>query len=487
MPLKRHQLRSSMVWSLVEALTILLTSVVVSLLAGRIIGTSAFGLASLAFFIGSLAETLIVVPFSEPLIRRQSYSLRVVDAAFTGSFIAGLSIFALLVMSAPLVASMYGNEQLQWLIMAQSTTSLLLGIRGIPEAVLVRKLRFKSLARRNIAAKLVGAAVTVALAYGGAGAWSIVLGNVTFAVASTLMVLAILKRWPRFSSEWHHARELLGFGVFSAAHSFVGGMTPRVFNFLIGYLHGVAAAGQTSIAFRINDGIGALLYGVTSRMALPVFSRLVARQEEFRKALADGTRICFLLAAPVFLGTAFISEDLVFILLGPDWGSAATALVAVNLFSLCNFACLLAAAAVTALGHPARWLVVQLAGLTFVTLGCVVTARMNLAAPLVVWGLFGLVYVLASTSILKWTSGVGYGAQLSPLFRISLALVGMSAALLVFKEMTSLPLGIARLACEIVIGAGAYTVLITILEYRTVRQIISRRSESESGNGNGNG
>ena len=467
-------LRGSIIWGTAEAFVALFTAIVVSLAAGRIIGPEAFGLGSLAFLIVSLGETIIAMPFSEALVRRPVWSTRIIDAAFAGTLIAGSTVFTALFLLAPVFAGLLEQPELTWLIRVQAVTCLLLGIRGIPEAVFARKLRFKLLSRCNMAAKLIGGSLTIGLALTGFGAWCVVLGNVGFALVATLGMVIYQSRRPRFRPHWGYTKELSGFGVFSVADAFLGAATPRVFNVLLGYFYGVLPVGQTSIAFRINDGVGALLSMITVRLALPVLARVAHDRERLAQMLEQGLRMAFLVTGPVFVGLAFVSADLIAVLLGPGWEGAAIALIAMNCFSLLNFACVLYPATVKALGHPGRWVIVQAIGLPITGLGTVLLAMAGtgIEGPLMLWPLFGLAYFVFGAIALRRTSGIGFAAQLRPFRRIALALFGMGSVLLAIDLTTGLS-DLAALVVKVAAGAASYGVLIMLLEKSTLISMIA--------------
>src|SRR5690606_34224745 len=103
------------------------------------------------------------------------------------------------------------------LTIAHSLTCLFAGVRGVPEALLTRKLRFKALSVRSIIAKVLGAAVTIVLAFQGAGAWAIILGSIAYSAASTCLVLLSLRRRPKYRFAIYETVDVLRFGMFSLA------------------------------------------------------------------------------------------------------------------------------------------------------------------------------------------------------------------------------------------------------------------------------
>lgn len=365
--------------------------------SGRpIIGPAAFGLAALAWLFGSLAEVLVTTPLVDPLIQRRRLDPPVVDTAFTVMLATGVLLYLLILAAAPLLAWLYAEPELTGLLAVQGTTCLLTAVRGVPEALLARELRFRALAIRGIIAKVAGALVAIGAAWLHAGAWSVILGNVAFAAAATATIASIAPRWPRLAWLPQHARSLWSFGVFSVLDAFLWMATIRLFSVLAGYFHGTRALGELNFAIRINDTLCAFMLAVTTRLALPIFSRVAQDPRQLEKVFLEGTRVAFLLVAPAFLGLAFVSQEIISLALGPGWPFAAPSLVAACLFSLLNFSCVLGHSTVKAAGKPSLLIFPNLVGLAYILVGTVAVGHFRFEALLAVWTSWGVVFVVCS-------------------------------------------------------------------------------------------
>lgn len=466
--MKRLDIKSSFLWILAESGVTLLAALASVLFAARIIGPQEFGLASIAVFVGALAETLVATPFAEALIQRRTLNVDVLDTAFTAMTLAGIGVFLILCVASPLIAAIYGTPELIALICVQAATCILLGLRGAPEAYFSRKLRFKMLAKRGIAAKIASAVVAVGLALGGAGAWSIVLANLAFSSVSTLMVLAPLRRRPRLRLAKDELRELLGFGIFTLLDALLWTVTPRLFGFMVGYFQGLRAVGQLNIAFRINDTLCTLIAAFSTKMALPIFSQLAHDPMRLSRAFVEGTRLIFMISAPIFVGLALVSSEVVDLILGPDWRQAAVALAIVSLYSLFNFSRLLAHPMTKALGKPALLVRLHLVGLGFVSVATVATASYGFEAQLAVWGAFGAVFMVTSVYLLKSASGIGWREQLAPLCRPLLACLGMALAVTAIQPPLVQQPPLVALAVKLIVGVLAYGLLLVLVERRSL-------------------
>lgn len=463
----RPQLKTSILWILVENFVTVISAFVL-IACAHIIGTHAFGLASIAFFVGSLAETLVATPFNDSLIQRRNLDVSVIDTAHTSMVSLGLMVSLSLVLVGLLFAWIYSEPQLFALIAVQGSTCFLLGLRGAPEAIIVRKLRFKSLSLRNIAAKTASSLLYVVLALAGAGAWSLTCSNVAFALIATGMIWAATRRKPKLRWRKSEAVELFNFGFFNLMDAVLWTATPRLFGFLVGYFHGVSAAGLLNIAFRINDTLSGIIAAVTHRIAFPYFSRIAHQPQLLREAYGKGTRLTFVIAAPAFAGLALVGNQVIELILGAQWAAAAPALAVIAFFSLFNFSRLLSQPAIKALGRPSLLLWLHAVGLCYIAIGCTLTAPYSMNAQLWVWALFGIVSYVTSAILLRQASGLSLLEQASPLSVGSAGGFGMTVCVLLLRPHLATWLPFPMLMVEVVAGGLVYIAIIFVFAWRDI-------------------
>jgi O-antigen/teichoic acid export membrane protein len=468
----RRNIQSSVLWAGVESVVNILAALCVTLVVGRIIGPEEFGLASIAFLIGSFAELFVGTPFYEPLIQRRRLDRSLVDAAFTGMVATGAAVYLIILVSAPLFAWMYGLPELTTLLAVQGLTCLLLGVRGVPEAMMARKLRFSQIAVRTIIAKVASALVSVASALLWMGAWSIILGNVVFAVGTTAMVISMTKRMPRLTTRLSEVASLWRFGGLSLLDALLWGATPRLFNFFVSYFQGVRALGELSIAFRINDAGWTLIVAIAGRLALPMLSRVADDRERLERSFLQGTRIVYLVVSPIFLGLALTSREIIDLVLGPAWPLASPALVAVCLTSQCMVARMLAPATVKAIARPSLLILPSVIALLFITAGSIILRHADFRTFLWIWISFGVVLVICSLRALQKAIGTSWLTQLKPLGPAVLPSVGMSGLVYGVSMLgLSMPTW-TMLLLKVAVGGLSYVSLLVVLERPLLTELL---------------
>lgn len=458
-----------------ESFVTLVSALLVTIWVARIIEPGPFGLAAIALFIGTIAETIVLTPFAEAIVRRRNLDVGVLDTAHTATVTLSLVVAAGTAASAPLFAEIYQQPDLAPLIAVQSLATLCHGLRSAPEAVLSRKMRFRALAKRGIAAKTLSAGLTIALALAGTGAWSLVVGNVAFAAISALLVSVSVPRRMRLRLRFSEAGELFTYGRFSLADALLSSAIPRVFGLLVGYFQGISAVGFLNIAFRVTEATSSLLHMISARMALPMFSRYATTPHQMEIAYATGTRMIAMASTPVFAGIAVMSPWIIALLLGEGWEESVLALTACSIFSCFHFSRILTQPALKALGKPAALMGPNIAGLVFIIASSLAASQGGLAAHLGLWAVYGPVYFALSAHALKVHAGISWDAQLAPLTGSTLSAGLMIAAVLSVAHYTDLP-DLQRALLQIGAGAITYVISILLLERKFLWAIVRTAS-----------
>ncbi len=466
--MRRARGRRSLAWAALEGVVTLLAALVSTIWAGRLIGPGDFGIASLVVLVGTLGEVLVAAMFVDPLIRRRDRDRRTLDAAFTAMIATALVVYVAMLLAAPGIARAFDAPDVTALLAVQGLTVVLLAVRGVAEAELARKLRFRSLSLRTVAGKLAFAAVAIALAARGAGAWSLVCADLAFAIVATVAMVRATSLRPRLAFDPARVRGLLASGVPNLVDAVLWTATPRLYLVLVGRALGLPVLGQLGMAFRMNDTVVALLGSVSARVALPMFARVAHDPPRRAAAWRDGTRAIFLVAAPAFLGLACIGPELVPLVLGPAWPVTIDALVAVCVFSVFNFARVLAQPLVKAVGRSSLLVPPHAVELGFLVVACTM-APATLPAQFGVWAAFGVVHFAASAWMLSRAAGIGWDEQLRPLASALAPSLLLGAALWAVRVAGRALPDDLLLVAQIAVGATVYAAVLAVTGRRFLR------------------
>jgi O-antigen/teichoic acid export membrane protein len=254
---------------------------------------------------------------------------RAFQRAFTMEVLVSVAFFVLCAALLPLAAVAYGQDRLlaPGLVLA---AALALGAFQAPLWILYRQMEFTRYRALQSVDPVVSFVVTVALAAGGAGYWSLVAGALAGAAAGGATAVATSPYRLRLLGERSHAREYVGFSaplLLAAFCSLVIGQG----SILVAEHHlGLAAAGAITLAVtiahysdRVDDIMTSSLY--------PAICAVAERRELLRETFVKSNRLALIWAVPFGVAVSLFAAPLVHYVLGDKWDSA---IVLLHVFGL---------------------------------------------------------------------------------------------------------------------------------------------------------
>jgi PST family polysaccharide transporter len=474
--------KKGIIWSAVNSWTNnVLTLAVVTLLA-RLVSPTEFGVVALAGIYIAFGQVFISDTVSEALVQRHVLDRDHLDAAFW--MMAALGALAALVgvAIAPILGTVFSEQAVVPILQIISLRLVFDSLLGVPNALLLRSLDFRSFATRSLVANLAGGAVGIGLALTGGGAWALVCQQLVNA-GVTLVVVGVNAGWlPRLRFSAAHARDLIGYSWFSVLSRLGYFLVNNVDRMIIGFLLSSTSLGIYSLAKRVTEMMSTSITGVVVAVAHPFFARDqhdVARLRAALTAMMDRTT---LVAFPAFFGLAGIARDVVPLVFGDKWMGAVPVLQVLSILMALYAVSTLHGALVRAMGRADWWSgFVNLTSVLYVVgfvvaghYGIVAVAASSLAmfmlvSPLHLWMVVRLLDLRLASYL--------------PIFIAPLAASSVMAALLFLLRhwgpFAALPL-ISRVAAEVAIGMAAYGLLVAILAPERTRSLVSQLRRSEA-------
>jgi PST family polysaccharide transporter len=351
-----------------------------------------------------------------------------------------------------------------------AASAMLDRVSYMPERVLVRAMRFRTLGFCRTAGELAYTGASVALAWAGFGGMSIVLGNVARSAVRLAAVVACVPRkaWlapaPLSATT---AREMLRFGLPMSLGSGAAFASRRVDNAIVSGLFGAGVVGAYNLAYNVADVPAVQVGEQIGDVLFPSFASLGPARR--RAALLRSTGLLALVTFPLAAGLGAVAPTLVRALLRPEWADVAPMLGILSALSVVRPVGWTISSYLLAQGRPRADALLEALKLA-VLVGLLLTLgrRGPLWACAAVGIAFG-VHALASMVVVHFADDVKVTALLArcapalagcvPMVaavhgaRHALALVGTSAPVSCGRAFG--PPG-ASLAVEIAAGAAAY-------------------------------
>ena len=323
--------------------------VVLAVLATRL-GPREFGIISV---LGLARNTLVVLGgfgFADALVYQRERIRAAASTAFTITTALGVLLGLALLPAAPAVAAFFHVPEAAGPIAAYSLVIAASTAGRIPLAMLTRDLAFARRFVPEAVGSVAGGLVTVGAAFGGAGVWSVVVGDIVREVLVLAVVFLVLPKrfgfgWDRglAAAMWRYARHSLTSEGFEFA-------LQNVDYALVGRLLGPVALGYYTLAFRVAILPFLTVTYVLAGVSFPYYARAAPDLERVRDAFRATLRLG--MAATVLLagGLIFLAPSLQ--VLGAQWEPSVPIARALGLYVCLRSAAHFMTPLLAATGHP---------------------------------------------------------------------------------------------------------------------------------------
>jgi len=315
----RSKLIHGVAWNFTEKILVKVASFAISVILARLLSPSDYGLMGMLAIFMSISSVFIEGGLAKALIQRQGCQDIDYSTAFVTNVALSLVIYAVLFLTAPLIADFYDEPILIPLTRVLALTIILGSFNIVQRAKLMANVDFKSLAQINVMSILVTGAIGIFMAYEGYGVWALVGQS----IGSTLFLIFIFPFYSKWKPSLRFSKEsfshLFGFG----SKLMITGVYAVIFNNIaticIGKVYKSEELGYYTrgsqfsdlISFTVNDVLGTVTFPVLSELQNDT-DRMVA---VYRKSLFVTAMIIF----PVMVLCALLAYPLVLILLTEKW------------------------------------------------------------------------------------------------------------------------------------------------------------------------
>ncbi|MDQ3563926.1 MAG: MOP flippase family protein [Pseudomonadota bacterium] len=321
----KHKVTRGVRWSGLNTLSTTAIHFIELAVLARLLGAEAYGLMAIVSVITGFVGVFADLGLSGAVIQRLSPTREELSTLYWINVAAGLAMFILFALVAPLMATAFGATQLRPLLSAAALTFVISSFGAQFSALILKELRFDILTKFNIASALIGMSVSVALALYGFGVWALIWGSLSATFSLTMMRIAwgkAEKMLPFLHFNWNDGRRYLSFGVYLSGQTFVNYINFHIDQLLVGYLLGPIALGYYNIASRLAIAPFMRIHRMFAAVAFPAFSLVQDDQALLKRGFMKMIGLVTSVNAPVLVGMAALAPLLVPILLGEKWRPA---------------------------------------------------------------------------------------------------------------------------------------------------------------------
>ncbi len=294
-------------------------SLVVFLVLARLLSAEDFGLVAMASVFVALGRLLADQGMAEAIVQRKDVEEGHLNTAFVCNLVFNTFFAGTVWLCAGAIAELYRLPDLELVLQWLCLVFVFGALTPVQEAYLRKQLRFRELSLRDLIGVALGGIVGLAMAWSGAGVWSLVGQQIAQALGRVITLWAVSGWRPKFAFSRQHFGDLANFALHRIGTQLLQLLGRRGDDFLIGFFLGATALGYYVIAYRIMMALLQLITTSVRSVAFPVMAELQHDRERLQRAFFGVLRLVACLSFPVFLGAAATAPELVPTLVGPNW------------------------------------------------------------------------------------------------------------------------------------------------------------------------
>lgn len=290
----------------------------------RLLSPGDFGLVAMVTAITEIFYVFKDLGLSYATIQESRINHDQVSTLFWINLSFGIIVTVLIILISPAIAWFYQKPQLRLITVVSSVNFLFVGLSTQHLALLKRNMAFVSVAVVEISAALISTALAIGLSWWGWGYWALVARPIILGLVTTLGVWLFCRWRPGRPVRGAGVRPMIRFGANTLVGYLFDYITVNLDKTLVGKKFGSEQIGYYQRAVYLSKISSDALTMSLTNVAVATLSKLRDDAAKYRRYYIKGLSIISFVGMPLSVFMFIMSREIVFIVLGPQWGRTAT-------------------------------------------------------------------------------------------------------------------------------------------------------------------
>ena len=306
-----------------------LLGVVSTMVLARILAPEEFGYIAIVSIALYFFDILSHAASEQYIIQKTTVSRRELHTAWTANLILKLAIALVIVLLAPWIAIFFERPELT---NAFRLSALVLPIQALKSPIYIllkRQLNFAPLFWSSLAERLLAVPLVITLAFALESFWAFILTDIAAKLLAVVISYFIARKLPRFTLsgvavQWTFSKWMM-------AKSVVGYMRSQIDTIVVSKAFSGGVLGNYHMARELAMMPAHFLLGPAIEPLLSAFKNDKDDKNALMNNVAFSLIVAMIISIPLCVFIWNYAETIVFILLGENWGIAATVLPILSL------------------------------------------------------------------------------------------------------------------------------------------------------------
>jgi O-antigen/teichoic acid export membrane protein len=302
----------------------------------RLLTPGDFGLVALVSATTAFLQIFADAGVSNAIIHEQDISPEQLSSLYWFNVCISAALALTLALCSPLLAAWYGQPPLTALLLMAAATLLVNALAQQLKIQTQKRLDFQRLAKVELLSAICGFVVAITLAWQSAGAYALMAGTLSTAVASTLLAwLTLAQGWrPQARLQLGEIRRFIRFGLYMIGNNLANTFNSQIDIFLGSKLLGATSVGLYSVPKELTLRVAGLINPIMTQVAFPVMAKAQNDEALLRRIYLQVMRMTASVNFPIYVFMGVFAQDVVTVVLGEHWLHAAPLLQWLSVWAL---------------------------------------------------------------------------------------------------------------------------------------------------------
>lgn len=310
---------SGMLWSFCERFGFLSIQFITNIVLSRMLSPDDFGLIGMMMIFIALSNIFVDGGFGSALIQKKDPSHADYSTVFFINIILSSICYIILFSCSGIIAGFFSQFLLTDLLKILGLILIIDSFSIVQNNLLIKNLRFKTIAKVKISSAIVSSITAVIAAYCGLGVWSLVILSITNSVVKSILLWFNGHWFPSFIFSGESFRRLFGFGSKLLAASLLSELYRNFQQLVIGRYFSAKDLGFFTQAKQLEQIPVNTLMAVVNQVTYPVFSEMQNAKDRLVLGVRKSLKSLVFINFPLMVCLAIIAKPLILLLYTEKW------------------------------------------------------------------------------------------------------------------------------------------------------------------------
>jgi O-antigen/teichoic acid export membrane protein len=315
--LERHMVRGS-IWTIGVRWSLRLLGLISTVVLARLLTPADYGIVSISAMIVGMVDIFSKAGQSSAIVRHPHPTREHYDSAWTVSLILGFGLGAIIWALSPLTTAYFHEPRAMLPVQILAFRTMLAGSQNIGVLNFRRNLQFHKQFLFGVTPSIVSFVVTIVAAVILRNYWALIIGIMSEHVSNFLLSYIMEPYRPRIS--FAKVGEIWSFSFWTLFRNIGGYFSSLVDRIAIGGFAGTAAMGRYYVATDVATSPSQELVSPILDVLFPVMAKVQHHKEKRRQLFLTVLNWSAIICTSTGIGVALVADDMVDLVLGPQWG-----------------------------------------------------------------------------------------------------------------------------------------------------------------------